>query len=256
MVLRVFDRQLGNRLEQSFGFRHVWSTSAIAAPWFVGAALGLEVLFTFYVGNHPFLLARLRVSTGGGLDGMAMLELPGEIRVAAIRRAASANALEHPPRRDTRLAPRRRRVPRGPLCGAARGAAPRSRRPSRGAVREAPRSPRAAPRQPGATPSSAMRAAIIAHEPLDRGAVEPMARGGAQHRSGDRVQLGLASGGDVALHGAAERVVRDLRQLADGDCGHVDLARPPRGPPRTPPRSRPPGRSASGVERISPSSLS
>jgi len=104
VVLRVFDRQLGNRLEQSFGFRHVWSTSAIAAPWFVGAALGLEVLLSFYVGNHPFLLARLRVSGGGGLDGRAMLDLPGKIRVMAIRRASSATALEHPPRRDTRLA--------------------------------------------------------------------------------------------------------------------------------------------------------
>jgi Trk K+ transport system NAD-binding subunit len=104
VVLRVFDRQLGNRLEQSFGFRHVWSTSAIAAPWFVGAALGLEVLLSFYVGNHPFLLARLRVSGGGGLDGRAMLDLPGKIRVMAIRRASSSTALEHPPRRDTRLA--------------------------------------------------------------------------------------------------------------------------------------------------------
>ncbi|HEY4824567.1 MAG TPA: NAD-binding protein, partial [Solirubrobacteraceae bacterium] len=79
VVLRVFDRQLGHRLESSFGFRHVWSTSAIAAPWFVGAALGLDVLFTFYVGNHPFLLARLRVSAGGGLDGLAMRELPGTV---------------------------------------------------------------------------------------------------------------------------------------------------------------------------------
>ena len=104
VVLRVFDRQLGHRLESSFGFRHVWSTSAIAAPWFVGGALGLDVLFTFYVGNHPFLLARLRVSAGGGLDGLAMRELPGTVRVVAIRRAASSGALEHPPRRDTRLA--------------------------------------------------------------------------------------------------------------------------------------------------------
>ena len=105
VVLRVFDRQLGRRLEQSFGFRHVWSTSAIAAPWFVGATLGMEVLFTFYVGNHPFLLARLRVSEGGGLDGLAMRELPARIRVVAIRRAQRPEDLEHPPRRDTRLAP-------------------------------------------------------------------------------------------------------------------------------------------------------
>lgn len=104
VVLRVFDRQLGHRLEQSFGFRHVWSTSALAAPWFVGGALGLDVLFTFYVGNHPFLLAHLRVSAGGGLDGLAMRDLPGTVRVVAIRRAADSAALEHPPRRDTRLA--------------------------------------------------------------------------------------------------------------------------------------------------------
>ncbi len=104
VVLRVFDRQLGHRVEQSFGFRHVWSTSAIAAPWFVGAALGLDVLFTFYVGNSPFLLAHLRVSERGGLDGLAMRELPGQIRVAAIRRAGGDGDLEHPPRRDTRLA--------------------------------------------------------------------------------------------------------------------------------------------------------
>ncbi|HUA73684.1 MAG TPA: NAD-binding protein [Solirubrobacteraceae bacterium] len=103
VVLRVFDRQLGNRIEQSFGFRHVWSTAAIAAPWFVGAALGLDVLFTFYVGSHPFLLARLRVRAGGQLDGMAMRELPGTVRVVAIGRAGSA-APEHPPRRDTTLA--------------------------------------------------------------------------------------------------------------------------------------------------------
>jgi Trk K+ transport system NAD-binding subunit len=105
VVLRVFDRQLGHRLEQGFDFRHVWSTSAIAAPWFVGAVLGMEVLFTFYVGNYPFLMARLRVSSGGGLDGLAMRDLPASVRVLAIRRTGGPPALEHPPRRDTRLAP-------------------------------------------------------------------------------------------------------------------------------------------------------
>jgi Trk K+ transport system NAD-binding subunit len=104
VVLRVFDRELGRRLEQSFAFRNVWSTVAIAAPWFVGAALGLEVIYSFYVGSHPFLLARLRVSAGGGLDGRAMNELSMPMRVIAIERAAAAGALEHPPRRETRLA--------------------------------------------------------------------------------------------------------------------------------------------------------
>jgi Trk K+ transport system NAD-binding subunit len=104
VVLRVFERDLGSRLEENFAFRHVWSTVAIAAPWFVGAALGLEVLFSFYVGSHPFLIARLRVESGGGLEGLAMSELSANIRVIAIGRRAGGGTLEHPPRRETRLA--------------------------------------------------------------------------------------------------------------------------------------------------------
>jgi Trk K+ transport system NAD-binding subunit len=103
VVLRVFERDLGSRLEESFDFRHVWSTVAIAAPWFVGAALGLEVLFSFYVGSHPFLIARLRIEPRGGLVGIAMNDLSAQIRVIGIGRQGS-DELEHPPRRETRLA--------------------------------------------------------------------------------------------------------------------------------------------------------
>jgi Trk K+ transport system NAD-binding subunit len=106
VVLRVFDRELGHHLEESFDFRHVWSTAAIAAPWFAGAALGMEVLFSFYVGSRPFLLARLPIAPGGGLDGVTMSELGASLRVVAIGRDAGDGApgsLEHPPRRDSRL---------------------------------------------------------------------------------------------------------------------------------------------------------
>ena len=102
VVLRVFDRALGSRLERTFGFNHVWSTSALASPWFVGAVLGLEILATFYVRNQPFLVARREVRAGGGLDGLAMQDLGARIRVVAIDRAEGG--MEHPPRRDTRLA--------------------------------------------------------------------------------------------------------------------------------------------------------
>ena len=104
VVLRVFDRELGARLEHNFDFRQVWSTVAIAAPWFVGAALGLEVRFSFYVGSHTFLIARLRVGEGGGLEGIAMSDMSARIRVIAIGRDGGRHGLEHPPRRDTRLA--------------------------------------------------------------------------------------------------------------------------------------------------------
>lgn len=103
VVLRVFDRALGSRLQQTFHFNHVWSTAALASPWFVGAVLGLEVLATFYVRNQPFLVARLEVDEDGGLAGLAMQELGARIRVVAIARGGGTD-LEYPPRRDTRLA--------------------------------------------------------------------------------------------------------------------------------------------------------
>jgi Trk K+ transport system NAD-binding subunit len=104
IVMRVFDRPLGKIIEESFGFRHVRSTSALAAPWFVGAALGLDIVATFYVEQELLMVARLTVAPAGGLAGLAMQDLSARIRVVAIRRQ-DAQTLEHPPRRATRFAP-------------------------------------------------------------------------------------------------------------------------------------------------------
>ena len=103
VVLRVFDRELARTIETSFGFHHVRSTAALAAPWFVGAALGLDVLHTFYVDRQPMLIGRLSVAESGGLRGKTMLELSARIRVIAIRRRHGDGGLEYPPRRDTRF---------------------------------------------------------------------------------------------------------------------------------------------------------
>jgi Trk K+ transport system NAD-binding subunit len=100
VVLRVFDRELARGVEDGFGFHYVRSTASLAAPWFVGAALGLDVLGTFYVDQTPFLVGRLAVTAGGGLDGLAMRELSAQALVVALHRAESGE-LEHPPRRDT-----------------------------------------------------------------------------------------------------------------------------------------------------------
>jgi Trk K+ transport system NAD-binding subunit len=103
VVLRIFDPQLAHSVKETFGFRNVRSTAALAAPWFVGAALGLDVLSTFYAGDEPLLVARLTVTPGGGLEGLQMHELAARTRVLALRRAADRSVLEHPPRRTTRF---------------------------------------------------------------------------------------------------------------------------------------------------------
>jgi Trk K+ transport system NAD-binding subunit len=101
VVLRLFDRRLSRTIAASFGFRQVRSTAALAAPWFVGAALGLDVLGTFYVGDQPMLVARLGVAAGGGLDGRAMRDVSARIRVVRLERA---DGWAGHPRRDTRFA--------------------------------------------------------------------------------------------------------------------------------------------------------
>jgi Trk K+ transport system NAD-binding subunit len=103
IVLRLFERQLARTIEKSFEIGLVRSTAALAAPWFVGAALGLEVLGTFYVADTPMLVARIDVAAGGGLENLAMSDLSAKTRVVAISRAAEDGRLEHPPRRGTRF---------------------------------------------------------------------------------------------------------------------------------------------------------
>jgi Trk K+ transport system NAD-binding subunit len=105
VVLRIFDPQLAHSVKETFGFRNVRSTAALAAPWFVGAALGLDVLSTFWAGDEPLLVARLTVTPGGGLHGLQMNDLAARTRVLALRRAADPSVLYHPPRRTTRFEP-------------------------------------------------------------------------------------------------------------------------------------------------------
>ncbi len=102
VVLRIFDRALASTVEGSFSFRNVRSPAALAAPWFVGAALGLDVVGTFYVGPHPLLVARLRVEAGDALDGVAMRHLGARLRVVSI--ASADGEVLASPRRDTSFA--------------------------------------------------------------------------------------------------------------------------------------------------------
>src|SRR5271154_3702743 len=59
VALRIFDPELAHSVKDTFGFRNVRSTAALAAPWFVGAALGLDVLSTFYAGDELLLIPRV-----------------------------------------------------------------------------------------------------------------------------------------------------------------------------------------------------
>jgi Trk K+ transport system NAD-binding subunit len=101
LVLRVYDRTLGAAVAQRFEFENVRSTVELAAPWFIGAAMGLQVLGTFSVGQRSFMVGGMHVAAGSELDGLRMFEMSTQTRVIAITRQDAPVALH--PRRDARL---------------------------------------------------------------------------------------------------------------------------------------------------------
>lgn len=102
VVLRIFDQSLGVAVAQRFGFNYVRSTVELAAPWFIGAAMGLQVFGTFSVGQRTFMLGGVRVAPGSELDGTRMADLRTQTRVIVIAR--SDGSMEMHPRRYTALA--------------------------------------------------------------------------------------------------------------------------------------------------------
>ena len=102
VVLRVYDRTLGTAVAHRFGFENVRSTVELAAPWFIGTAMGLQVLGTFSVGQQSFMVGGVEVEPGSELDGLRMAEMSTQTRVIAIAQGPGGVALH--PRRDNRLA--------------------------------------------------------------------------------------------------------------------------------------------------------
>jgi Trk K+ transport system NAD-binding subunit len=101
LVLRVYDRALGFAVAQRFGFENVRSTVALAAPWFIGAAMGLEVLGTFSIGQSSFMVGAMHVAEGSELDGLQMPEISTKTRVIAVTRQDAPAQLH--PGREARL---------------------------------------------------------------------------------------------------------------------------------------------------------
>jgi len=101
IVLRVQGRTLSAAVNQQFGFENVRSVVDLAAPWFIGAAMGLQVLGTFWVGQRSFMVGAMLVAEGSELDGLQMMEMSTQTRVIAIIRPEGPVRLR--PRRDARL---------------------------------------------------------------------------------------------------------------------------------------------------------
>jgi Trk K+ transport system NAD-binding subunit len=101
IVMRVQGRALAAAVNRQFGFENVRSIVDLAAPWFIGAAMGLQVLGTFWVGQRSFMVGGMLVTAGSELDGLKLVDMSTHTRVIAITRQDGPVSLR--PRRDARL---------------------------------------------------------------------------------------------------------------------------------------------------------
>lgn len=101
IVLRIYDKVLGAAVGHRFGFEHVRSTVDLATPWFIGAAMGLEVLGTFSVGQQSFMVGGVLVESHSELDGISVDALLPLARVIAVAR--DHQVVDLYPRRGTTL---------------------------------------------------------------------------------------------------------------------------------------------------------
>ncbi len=102
LVVRIFDENLGRRLDQRLGFQAVISTSAVAAPAFVSAALGVHLTQSVEIAGRAFHLARLGVQPGSELVGAAVSALHEEEDVTVLLHARE-NEIDIPPAPEARL---------------------------------------------------------------------------------------------------------------------------------------------------------
>jgi Trk K+ transport system NAD-binding subunit len=87
LVARLFDSSLASRAQRQLGIHACYSVSALAAPAFVAAALGEDVIGTLEHEGDLWLLAQLTVELGSRLDGVSLgeLESADAVHVLAVR---------------------------------------------------------------------------------------------------------------------------------------------------------------------------
>jgi Trk K+ transport system NAD-binding subunit len=102
IVMRIFEEELGRHIGQAFGVDAVYSTSALAAPAFVGAALKVRLAQTVSIGAKEWALARLTVDRRSALAGCALADLHAEVDLTVVLHA-HGDRIDVPPRLDQRL---------------------------------------------------------------------------------------------------------------------------------------------------------
>ena len=102
LVVRLFDDVLGHQLAERLGFYSVFSASALAAPFFAGAAIGTEVTQTLYVEDEVMNMGRLVVAANSALCDTTVGDMESELDLSVVLHQRD-NAVDVHPEPDVRL---------------------------------------------------------------------------------------------------------------------------------------------------------
>jgi voltage-gated potassium channel len=96
IVVRMFDSDLARRIESGFGIQTAISTSALTAPIFASAAMGLNVRHSFYVGEELLHLCEFAIQPGAALAGWDVSRLESELNLSVISYETNGSSCFHP----------------------------------------------------------------------------------------------------------------------------------------------------------------
>lgn len=83
IVIRIFDDDFAEAVQEQFGFRAM-SATGMAAPTFAATAAGVDITRPITVEGQSLSLARLDVRTGSGLSGLSVAELEQTYQVSVV----------------------------------------------------------------------------------------------------------------------------------------------------------------------------
>jgi voltage-gated potassium channel len=103
IVMRLFSDELAERAQKFLGVQVALSSSAIAAPAMVAAALSKSLVHAFYVGEHLFHVAEINLEETSPLSGLTVGDLERRSSVSVVLLRRSDGTLVHHPSANTLL---------------------------------------------------------------------------------------------------------------------------------------------------------
>jgi Trk K+ transport system NAD-binding subunit len=92
----MYDSDLARRVEKGFGIHTAFSTSALAAPIFAAAAMRVNIIHSFYIGDELLNLGELTIESGSRLTGWTVNRLETEMDLSVVCCRGNGTTNLHP----------------------------------------------------------------------------------------------------------------------------------------------------------------